>query len=121
MSRWSPGSASSCLGDDLRSAEARPPVSSEEHKQRQKVRLGDGGDTGRRSETQELQTHLVHHQRLDLPLEHLHAGRGDHRAHVGHHDLAEDVADEPVVPLEAGGCRVLDGKTVVVVWAEDGR
>lgn len=64
-------------------------------------------------------THLVHHQRLDLPLQDLHAGGGDHRANVGHHNLAEDVADEPVVPLEAGRRRVLHGKAVVVVWAEE--
>lgn len=60
----------------------------------------------------------MHHQRLDLPLQDLHAGGGDHRADVGHHDLAEDVANEPVVPLEARRCRVLHGKAVVVVWPE---
>lgn len=63
-------------------------------------------------------THLVHHERLDLPLQDLHAGCGDHRADVGHHDLAEDVADEPVVPLEAGGRYVLHREAVVVVWTE---
>lgn len=63
--------------------------------------------------------YLVHHERLDLPLEDLHAGCGDHRADVRHYDLTEDVADEPVVPLEASGCRVLHGKTVVVVWTEE--
>lgn len=68
-----------------------------------------------------LLTYLVHHERLDLPLEDLHAGRGDHRAHVGHHDLAEDVADEPVVPLEASSCCVLHRETVVVVWVEGGQ
>lgn len=53
-----------------------------------------------------LLTYLVHHKRLDLPLKDLHAGCGDHRADIRHHNLTEDVTDEPVVPLEASGCRV---------------
>lgn len=57
----------------------------------------------------------MHHQRLDLAFEDLHAGGGDDGAHVGHHALAEDLADQPVVALEASGGRVLYGKTVVVV------
>lgn len=58
---------------------------------------------------------LVHHQRLDLTFEDLHASGGHHRAHVGDHALAEDLADQPMVALEARGGRVLGGKAVVEI------
>lgn len=63
----------------------------------------------------------MHHERLNLPLEDLHACRGDYGTDIGNHDLAEDVADEPVVPLEASGCRVLHREAIVVIWTEGGR
>ncbi|TNN38122.1 hypothetical protein EYF80_051724 [Liparis tanakae] len=47
-------------------------------------------------------SYLVHHQALHLALQHLHARRGDDGAHVGHHALAQDLADQPG-PGEAEG------------------
>lgn len=64
-------------------------------------------------------TYLVHHEGLDLALEDLHACSGDDRAHIWHHNLTEDVTDEPVVPLEASGGRVLHGKPIVIVYGKE--
>lgn len=57
----------------------------------------------------------MHHERLHLALEHLHACGGDHRPYVGDHAVAQDLADEAVVALETGSSRMLHGKAVVVV------
>lgn len=49
--------------------------------------------------------YLVHHERLDLSLKDLHTSSRNHRADVRNNKLAEYVADEPVIPLEASsGC-----------------
>lgn len=60
--------------------------------------------------------YLMDHQGLDLPLEHLHPGCRDNRPNVGHHTLAEDLADEAVVPLETGRGCVLHWKAIVIIW-----
>lgn len=64
-------------------------------------------------------TNLVHHQRLDLPLKDLHTGCGDHWPNIRHHNLTEDVADEPVVPLKASSCCMLHWKSIVIVWMQE--
>lgn len=57
----------------------------------------------------------MHHEGLDLTFEDLHASGGNHRANIRHHNLAQDVADEPVVPLETSCRCMLHGETVVIV------
>jgi len=62
-----------------------------------------------------LQLLLVHRQRLDLALQHLHSGGGDDGPDVRDHGLGEDFVDEPVVAGEPGVGQVLDGEAVVGV------
>ena len=57
----------------------------------------------------------MHHEGLDLALQHLHASGGDHGADVRHHVLAQDVADQPVVPLESRRGGVLQGEAIVII------
>lgn len=66
-----------------------------------------------------LLTYLVHHKTLDLPLEDLHASSGDHRADIRHNNLAKNVTDKPMVPLEASSCCVLYWETIIVIWTEE--
>ncbi len=44
---------------------------------------------------------------------HLHSGRGDDRADVGHDGLGEDLVDEAVVPAEPRVRHVLHAQAVV--------
>lgn len=62
-----------------------------------------------------LSFYLMNHQGLNLAFQDLHSGCGDHGADVGHHALAQDLADEPVVPLEPSRGRVLHGEPIVVI------
>lgn len=64
-------------------------------------------------------TDLVHHERGDLSLEHLHALRGDDGAHFRHGLLGEHLVDEAVVPLEPCRGNVLHRKAVVLVWGQE--
>lgn len=63
-------------------------------------------------------TYLVHHEGLDLAFEDLHASSGHHGANIRHHNLAQDVTDEPVVPLETSCRYMLHGEPVVIVYRD---